>query len=225
MQRLAFLYLVFCLAGFSACGGGGGGDGGGDGEIDSETGSGDVAADVAATLDIISSVVSTSLNVSSSGLLVKSSTFFLKTAGVDQHVHCSSGGPAAVTGTIDGTSTEGTFDLAVDFNDCDGLDGDVDFEGTFATPDETADFEVTFTGSVGGNGCSLATDELEYSFSAETGVIAAPVLEMLAGSLTGTCTEPDGSATISCDFTDGIDPDDTDAIEAACSCSGDGCGD
>lgn len=215
---------LFSLDGISGCGGGStaGGDEGG---IDVGTGIGNALQDALTALDTVGTVVSTSLTVgTSTSLILSVDGGGLKAASIDQHVHCTAGGPANVTGTIDDTGTAGVFDLSVDLGDCDGLNGTLNFDGSFETADDTRNFTVDFTGSVGGNGCLLALDEAGYLFSAALDIIAAPVTESLSGTLTGTCTEPGGTASISCDWGGGANADDAGALLASCTCSGDGCG-
>lgn len=215
-----FFVLSLALSGGGGwgCGGGAGGGNGAD-EVNVGSGTGEAAQDALTTLDSVGDVVSTSLTVSTPTALTGS----LSGLSVDQHVHCD-GAQAAVTGTIDGDATGGTFNLDVSFNNCFSLDGTVGFSGSYTSDGETLDFSVGFDGDVGGSGCLLELDSLVYSFTASQGVIAAPLSESLGGTLTGNCTEPNGTASLSCDWGEGIEIDNQAALIAACDCSGAGCG-
>ncbi len=196
-----------------------GGNTGDDGEVETGSGSGDLSQDILAPLDTAGTVVSTSLNVSSpsvAGLLLTAKSF-------EQHVHCASGGPATVTGDIDGDADRGTFDLTVSMDECEGVNGTISVSGTYNTSGELRDFETSLSGSIGGSGCLLTLDALAFIFTVETSKIAAPVAVTFDGTLNGVCTEPSGDASLTCDWSGGIDADNPSTLFGDCSCSGAAC--
>lgn len=180
------------------------------------SGTGNALTDVFSTWDTIAEVVSTSLNVGtptdiSFGAAVKSMSL---------HVHCTSGGPASVSGTDE----NGLFSVTADMADCSGTDGSLSYSGTYLDVGNNRTFATIFSGIVGGNGCLLTMTSAQYAFVVALDIVAAPTTETLTGSMTAACTETAGSATVSCDFGGGVTANNTSAFNAACSCSGAGCG-
>lgn len=221
VKPLCALLLVPLLTMLGSLGGCGGTSGGGDGgDVEAGSGSGDVPDDAFQSLDAVRTVVATSLNVAA-GLIVAPSE--LPASAVSQHVHCSNGSQASVTGSEDTSVSPGSFNLAVEMNGCEGVLGSLTFTGTSTTTTEEITFEGGFSGTVGGLGCLMTLDDLSYTFSVDREMIAAPTSETVTGNLSGDCSEPAGTATISCDFGTGIDPEETASFSTSCSCTGDGC--
>lgn len=204
------LHLTFSASGVSGCGSTGDGSGGSGGSVSAGTGTGDAIQDTLTTLDTLLMVASTSLNVSSSAVLA-----------VDQHVHCPSGAQASVTGD---NTADGPFDVVIVMNNCEGVTGTTNHAGSSVTGADSREFTGGFTESVGGNGCILSLTDLDFSFSVPLDTIVAPTSETVTGALTATCTESGSEASVTCDFTGGIDAQSTSALTAACSCIGSGCG-
>lgn len=194
------------------------------GTTPSGTGSGNAPNDVLSGLDTVRTVVSSALNVVAPTSLVKST--FPATATIDQHIHCTSG-KAATSGSIDDVPTGGSFSISADFDyeNCDGLSGDLSYSGTYSL----SDGKITFTGtvaegSVSGNGCALDLAGLTYSFVIDAELIQAPESESVSGAISATCEESGAeSAEVNCDWTSSHDPENTSAALAECSCLGEGC--
>lgn len=210
------IFLVFCtimMAMLSGCGGGGGSPA----EPDDGMGSGNAIQDL---LDTFSSV-----RVVLRNPLV---TAFAAPSTISQHVHCSESGQASVLGTISGESAEGTFSLSGDFSyaSCDGLNSTGTFAGSFSVSGSERNFTGTFGGTVGGNGCSVSLGGASYAFplSSDPDTIAPPSSGTASGTLSATCAESAGSATVSCDWGAGVDVTNSTAMTAGCSCTGSGCG-
>lgn len=224
--RSVFITLIVAFyglgswAGVSGCGTTGG-DGAGAGGGGVGTGTGDADADALKTLDAILVVASTSLNVSSFGTL-NLDTAGTKAQTVNQHVHCSNGSQAVVSGS-NSAGGAGVFDILIDMSGCEGVSGSVGFRGTSITGAATRDFTGTFSSDAGGNGCSVSLGAVRYVFSVPLDVIKAPTSELLTGSLSATCTEPGGEASVACDFGGGVDPDNSSSLASSCSCTGAGC--
>ena len=210
------LPLVFPSSGVFGCGSTGGDDSSG-GSDSIGTGSGVAITDTLTTLNSVLMVASTSLTVSAPFLILDGANG--KTVEVDQHVHCSDGNQASSTGT----NNTGLFDISIVMNGCEGVNGSSGFGGTSAV-NENRDFTGDFTGSAGGNGCSVSLESLGYSFSTPVETITAPTSESVTGSISATCTETAGSALVSCDFSGVVDAQSSSALTAACTCTGDGCG-
>lgn len=203
---------------------GGGGEGGEDGgdDVDVGTGSGNALDDTLATFDTVAEVLATALNTNTPpALSLPRKKRLIKKVSKEIHVHCATGGPAVVTGDISGDDANGTFDLAVTFNDCSGLDGEATFTGTYESGDDNRNFVADLSGSVGGNGCLLVLDDLGYLFTVDLDVIAAPTAETVTETLSTTC--PETGATVSCDFSEGVNALDATSLASACTCAGGGC--
>lgn len=230
LKRLVWIvggvFSLYALSGAWGCGLTAGGDGGDNGEVETGSGSGDLSQDMLASLDTVGTVVSTSLNVgspSAASLLLERTTGLPPPKALSQHVHCASGGPASVTGDIDGDADRGTFDLTVSLDGCEGANGAISVSGTYNTSGELRDFETSLSGSIGGSGCLLTMDALAFIFTVETSEIAAPVAVTFDGTLSGVCTEPSGDASLTCDWSGGIDADNPSTLFGNCSCSGASC--
>lgn len=205
LYRLISISTVFLfLAGGHGCGGSGASSGGGG----SGTGSGDAIGDMLATFNTVAEVVSTSLSVAAPGGI-----------SGEQHVHCSNGVQATVTGSVG----SGAFDTSVDFGGCDDVSGTAAVSGTYSDSGNNREFLAGLSNSAVGNGCTLELGGLIYDFTTAIDVISAPTSELATGSMTAACSEPDGSATVSCSFGTGVISNNTTLMRAACSCSGAGC--
>ncbi|MBI4237246.1 MAG: hypothetical protein HY696_02360 [Deltaproteobacteria bacterium] len=170
------------------------------------SGTGDVPADIFTTWDTIAEVVSTSLNVGTP-------TDITATAkSLSQHVHCTSGGPASVSGTDE----NGAFSLSAEMGNCAGTNGIMAISGTYADVGNNRTFTTTFSGAIGGNGCLLTMDQLTYTFVVDLTIIAAPTAETITGFLAASCTTTGGTTTVACDFSSGVPANNPTQFKAAC---------
>jgi hypothetical protein len=193
----AMLVTVLNVGGIAGCGGGSGGS---NPNVNVGTGTGNVVADTSQT---ISASMGAAFQGVSAGI-----------ANSSQTIQCNPGGQATVSGSASGGNPV-TFNLTADFNECAGLDGNIQMSGEYSS-NQTGDVHYAFNidGTVGGNGCALEFD----AFGAEISGNSSAMTFSVTGSVTATC----GSATVTCNY-NGINSQDPAALQAACSCSGAGC--
>lgn len=222
--RTFFFFLIVCMALAHTSCGGSSSDGSDESTESTEigAGSGNATTDTLTTFNTVAMVISTSLSVNApSG---SNPRFNINSATVsNQHVHCTSGGPATINGSFDSSGDGGTFDLTADLGNCEGLDGTISFSGSYQTVGDNYEFTVGFTGNAGGNGCLVALDHLTYVFEISTTLITAPLSESAKDTMTATCTEGESSPSVSCDFGTGVVSNNATLMTAACSCTGGGC--
>lgn len=200
------------IAAAAVMGGCGGSSGGGSGGSGNGTGTGNAIQDALTDFDTVRTVISTGLNVATPG------------GTLPLHVHCSSG-QAEVSGST-GAAADGTFAISANlaYASCDGTNGTVTAAGPYATAGTARTFTADLGGTAGGNGCSVDFTSTTYLFTVDTSAVAAPTAETAGGTLSATCTEPAGSATVSCDWGAGTVIANSASLTAGCSCTGSGCG-
>lgn len=210
----AGMFLVLFSLGWNV--GCGGGSGGGGGTIETGTGSGAATTDVltsfSAANDAATDAIGVALAASSAALEVEP---VMKDAAVNEVGTCESAGDFSVTGDVTSTATGSTFDLQVELNGCDGLDGSIDVNGTLTGGATGNTFDLTFDGEIGGFGCLLDFADLTASAFVTPDSTTATV----DGSLQATCTEDGETATMACAWSD-VNTEDVAALVAGCTCTG-----
>jgi hypothetical protein len=196
LMGLAVVAAVVGLSGVTGCGGD---SGGGIPTVEVGTGTGAPLTDTGKT---IADAMGAAFQGVGSGI-----------ANSSQTIQCNPDGQATVSGDASGGNPV-TFDLTADFDNCAGMDGSIQMSGEYFSTQTGATYNFTVSGIVGGNGCALDLD----AFGADISQDGNTFTFLLTGSVSATC----GSATVTCNY-DGIDSQDPAALQAACTCSGDGC--
>lgn len=228
MAILGALLIAMNFGGITGCGSTEDAAGGGGGTT-TGTGTGDPTADAVTTTNDTLTVAGEAMSSALSGgagltaLTIDRVKNVAET--VDESVACSGGGTASVSGTIDTTETSGTIDVEMAFDDCDGINGDLNLDATLTlseTESETEfDFEMSFDGELGGNGCEVAFDELTMILNIVIDGQDVSSSGSVDGSVSATC----GDDSVTCTF-DSVSIDaGEDAFAESCTCTGDGCTD
>ena len=166
---------------------------------------------------------------SSSALRTIKSIAAEKNASFDQGFNCESGGTGTVTGTNNGDATSGTFDLAMNFQGCDGMTGDVSFSGDYNDDGTNLTLDIDFGGGSsmanntlksGSSGCSAFFRDLDlFVVSSDSSTEATGTV---TGGFRSNCQEPGGGVIVECIW-DHLDLNDNQLLADNCICNGEGC--
>ncbi|MCE9626186.1 MAG: hypothetical protein K8R69_12175 [Deltaproteobacteria bacterium] len=152
-----------------------------------------------------------------------------KNASIDQGFNCESGGTGTVSGTNNGDATSGTFDLAMNFQGCNGMTGAVSFSGDYEQDGTTLTLNIDFS-----EGSSPVNNTLQSSNTGCSGffrdldlfVVSSPDSAEATGTVYGgfrtNCLEPGGGVIVDCVW-DTLDLNNNQQLADNCICSGEGC--
>lgn len=132
---------------------------------------------------------------------------------VEVTVECSDRGEVTFFG--DGTATSAYFTLAgaMEFDNCDGIDGSLDVDSEGPISGNVIDARAVFNGVLTAEACPVTFDQFTTDFTFTTaGVITSTIIGN--GTISATC----GGETAVC-VLDNVDLEDTQAFEASCALS------
>lgn len=131
-------------------------------------------------------------------------------------VPCDATGTVAYSGTVsEDSSGNGTFDLNLAFQSCDGIDGALTIAGHAFENEESVDIKILFNGALEGQGCQLTYSSLELT---ALGRFSEGVSQNGSGGFSVSC----GEDSLACSYTS-VDLSDEEAVSAGCTCKGAGC--
>lgn len=183
---------------------------------DAGTGTGNAATDsqttVTDSLSVVGQAFATAFSSGTTTNLSKPGAAY--SASVSQtSVACSETGSFDLTGTYD-FATEDTYDydFTMSLNNCNGLNGDIDYSGEYSW-DNAGNFDYLYSidGEIGGNGCVVTYNNLQYDYMYTGGSFSA----YFNGSFSSSC----GSYTYSCTFNN-VDLFGGDAYGTSCTTTG-----
>jgi hypothetical protein len=203
----SILLLAVSLAalnngGAGGCGGGAGGESGG--------GSEDAVADTAAT--VVTGMEATGAALAAIGQSLGSLT--LSALAINTGLDCSTGS-APITGETT-VELNFTWNVNVNFDDCDGVNGTLDVSGTgqFLGFEEGVTWDApSYGGTLTANGCAVSFDDLTATGTAA--VSTALTSCFVTGTATADCTENGETVSVGCTW-DSVDCSDEPGFEAGC---------
>lgn len=151
---------------------------------------------------------SQALAVANQGIvLALSAPTQLKFAAIQpQTVTCQPSGDAAVTGDVTSEPGSTSFGLAIDYNNCGGvnLEGTLDAQGSAELGAGTLTYNYTFDGTLISTDCDLTYQALAVT-------ITSSGVATIDGTLDAECT----SGAVTCEYVN-VDVTDQDALTSAC---------
>ncbi len=175
LSLLSLLVLLLCSATFVGC------DSNDDDEFDEEA-----SIEVSAMFDRLQSALAVAFNPFSVG----------KSEGPQEIIDCPQGGTVDVQGNTPGVSPGGfSFDLMMTFNDCNDLNGTLDYngDGSFSSDFTQFSYDVNMNGELEAE-CTINYNNFGQSISTNTSTQEATVT--MNGSITASCD----SGSVTCSF-------------------------
>lgn len=164
---LALVALVAC-SGSSSTGTNNNNSASASSSVDVGSGTGDAQSDsqsaTTASFTVFSQVLSSVFSGGSVSALVKGQPQWNTVDFSNQP--CSQSGTYSVTGTYNASGSTYSYDFNVTYNDCDGLNGSLDYSGDYNFTDlNNSTYRYTTNGTYGGYGCSVTYTDLVYEFT------------------------------------------------------------
>lgn len=107
---------------------------------------------------------------------------------------CDSEGSSSIEETISDNTTDGTFLVEADLDECAGVQGEVSALGSFARSADGVLYDWAYEGVLKSGDCDVDVSDLEISSFLQT----VPALSLVSGTLTAECLGDTAPITVVC---------------------------